>query len=52
MNNLTLRASRRVRFEEVTPAHEYAHILHQCIYTRIESKLILRQAPEMPEALV
>ncbi len=24
MNNLTSRASRRVRFEEVTPAHEYA----------------------------
>jgi hypothetical protein len=27
MNNLTPRASRRVRFEEVTPAHEYAAFL-------------------------
>ncbi len=30
----------------------YAHILHQCIDTRIESKLILTPAPEKPADLV
>ncbi len=31
---------------------DYAHILHQCIDTRIESKLILTPAPEKPADLV